>query len=90
MLDESTPVTPGWRLVGSIILEGEPILLRGRNPWEYGWRSVDAPPVIVAHPQYPRQRHDFSVWEIDSDPPVRFAAGEFSNLAWGFYLPETP
>lgn len=88
MLDPATPVTPGWRLVGRIIADGEPIRLAGLDPWKHDWRSIDIPRVIVAHPQYPNQRHDMAVYEIGSDPTVRFAAGEFSNLAWGFYLPE--
>lgn len=87
MLDPATPVTPGWRLVQHIVGDGEPISLDGVNPWKHGWRALDVPAIVVAHPQYPSQRHDMSVYEIKADKTVRFAAGEFSNLAWGFYLP---
>ena len=87
MLDGATPVTPGWRLVGRVIADGEPMMLDGVDPWASDWRAVDAPPIVVAHPQYPNQRHDMSVYEIRGDRTVRFAAGEFSNGAWGFYLP---
>ena len=42
----------------------------------------------VVDPQYGRERR-FSVYEIVvSGRTVRFAAGEFSNGIWGFYLPE--
>ena len=88
MLDETTPITPGWRLVGGIIAESEPMSLDGLDPWSHQWHSVDALRIVVAHPQYPRQRHDFSVSELRAGRVVRFAAGEFSNGAWGFYLPE--
>jgi hypothetical protein len=88
MLDPTTPVTPGWRLVGRILADGEPISLDGLDPWKHDWRSVDVPPIVVAHPQYPNQRHDMAVYEIARDRAVRFAAGEFSNGAWGFYLTE--
>jgi hypothetical protein len=50
-----------------------------------GPRPVSA---SLSHPQYPAQRHVMSVYEVaDSDPAVRFAAGEFSNGVWGFYVP---
>ena len=84
MLDPATPVTPGWRLVGHIVADGEAILLDGVNPWKHGWRRVNVPAIVVAHPQYPDQRHHMAVYEIGA---VRFAAGEFSSTAWGFYLP---
>lgn len=87
MLDPATPVTPGWRLVGRIIADGEPMLLDGLDPWKHGWHSVATPPIVVAHPQYPTQRHDMAVQEIRAERTVCFAAGEFSNSAWGFYLP---
>ena len=47
--------------------------------------------ITVAHPQYPAQRHTMFVYEVTgSVPPIRFAAGEFSNGAWGFYVPDPP
>ena len=31
--------------------------------------------------------HTFEVWQVEIDGQVcRFAAGEFSNCVWGFYL----
>lgn len=77
-----------WRLVDQIIPGSTPIDLGGLNPWDHKWRHLDLPPLIVPHPQYPHQRHKMDFWEIgEGDHVVRFAAGEFSNQAWGFYLP---
>jgi hypothetical protein len=77
-----------WRLVGRIVADREPLLLGGLDPWQHAWSPVEAPAVIVPHPQYPAQRHKMWIYEIASgDVVVRFAAGEFSNGAWGFYLP---
>ena len=36
---------------------------------------------------YKRQDHTFEVWQVEIDGQIhRFAAGEFSNCVWGFYL----
>ena len=45
-------------------------------------------PVSYTHldPIY-HQNHIFEVWQVEIDGQVyRFAAGEFSNCMWGFYL----
>jgi hypothetical protein len=80
----------GWRLVMGRIVEAiEPIKIGGLDLWKHRWKSLDDPPITVAHPQYPHQRHVMQIFEIrDGDVVVRFAAGEFSNGAWGIYLPE--
>ncbi|HEX5591536.1 MAG TPA: hypothetical protein VFX65_14685 [Candidatus Limnocylindrales bacterium] len=45
--------------------------------------------IVVAHPQYPRERHTMFTYEVEgTNPPVVFAAGEYSNLVYGFYVPE--
>jgi len=42
----------------------------------------------LPHPSHRHRRHRFDIYEIGSlDHPVRFAAGELSNGAWGFYVP---
>ena len=77
-----------WRIVDGIIPGGGPVLVGGLDPWKHRWTRVDAPAIVVPHPQYPNQRHDMAVYEMsDGAVTVRFAAGEFSNMAWGFYLP---
>jgi hypothetical protein len=86
---EDDAVTPGWEFV-SIGLEGDPVDLgSGVSPWPYSDRWVaTGDRIVVAHPSYPRQRHDMLVYTLAAtNPEVRFAAGEFSNGVWGFYVP---
>lgn len=83
---DTEDVTGGWRFL-SIGVEGFDILVGGVNPWQVGWTSTGRR-IVVPHPQYPAQGHAFRVYEItDTDPPVVFAAGEFSNGVWGFFVP---
>lgn len=80
-------LTSGWTFV-AIVREGDPVDLAGVSPWSANWVPVAVGNVTVAHPSYPRQRHELSVYKLAAtEPPVFFAAGEFSNGAWGFYLP---
>lgn len=79
-------VDRGWQLVG-ICFEGQQIDVAGADPWQVEWAPTGER-IIVAHPQYSAQRHVMSVYEVaGSDPAARFAAGEFSNGVWGFYVP---
>ena len=80
-------VTPGWKLI-AIVAEGDRVSLQGQSPWGCKWLSSPEPPITVAHPSYPSQRHQMCVYDLDSTRPIRFAAGEFSNGTWGFYVPE--
>jgi hypothetical protein len=83
-------VTPGWRFV-SIDVEGADVSLSGINPWQHEreWIRTGEHPITVAHPSYPAQRHPMHVYElVFSGRKVRFAAGEFSNGVWGFYVPK--
>jgi hypothetical protein len=83
------PVTPGWEFV-SIGFEDDPVDLGGGvNPWPWGPRWVPTGVrIVVAHPSYPQQRHAMDVYELDAGGrTVTFAAGEFSNGVWGFYVP---
>ena len=84
---EVAEVSSGWEFVG-IVFDGDPILIEGASPWSAGWHRVGEDPVTVAHPSYPWQRHEMSVYKLaGSDPAVYFAAGEFSNTVWGFFSP---
>jgi hypothetical protein len=79
-------VDQGWRFV-SIGFEGQPTDVAGVNPWEVKWTATGSR-ITVAHPQYPSQQHQMFIYEVTgSVPPIRFAAGEFSNGVWGFYVP---
>ena len=82
-----TPVTPGWRFV-SIGFENDAIDLGGGiNPWLVTWLSLYRR-IVVAHPQYPLQRHDLEMYQVaGTDPPVVFAAGEFLEWRLGVLPP---
>ncbi|MCL4801041.1 MAG: hypothetical protein KJ025_15720 [Burkholderiales bacterium] len=83
-------ITPGWRFV-SIGVERADVSLDGVDPWmhEREWTRTDEGPITVAHPSYPAERHSMDVYEVVlPDRTIRFAAGEFSNGVWGFYVPE--
>jgi len=81
-------VTPGWRFV-HIGVEDDAVSIGGVSPWRSQWRRLPEPPIIVAHPSYPLERHTMFVYELEGPRgPVMFAAGELSNGVWGFYVPE--
>jgi len=45
--------------------------------------------ITVAHPSYPAQRHTMFTYEaVAPSGTVAFAAGEFSNGVWGFFVPD--
>jgi hypothetical protein len=80
-------IDEGWRLV-SIGFEGESTDVGGVNPWDATWVSTHGR-ITVGHPQYPNQRHTMFTYEIaGANPIVVFAAGEFSNGVWGFFVPD--
>jgi len=82
-------ITPGWKIV-AIVAEGDRVLIQGQNPWGSNWLDTAEEPITVAHPSYPGQRHQMRVYDLDGSRSVRFAAGEFSNSVWGFYVPAAP
>jgi hypothetical protein len=83
-------LTSGWTF-GAMALEGDPVDLAGVSPWSADWVPVAVGNVTVSHPSYPRQRHELSVYKLASPAPTAFfAAGEFSNGVWAFYLPSDP
>jgi hypothetical protein len=83
----SGPITEGWQFV-SIGFENDQASLDGLNPWQLEWHELDETPIIVPHPSYPSQRHSMEIYELHANNKiVKFAAGEFSNGVWGFYIP---
>lgn len=59
--------------------------LFGVNIFDYDWKTTGKR-VKVKDPVY-HQDHIFEVWQVEIDGQLRrFAAGEFSNCVWGFYL----
>lgn len=88
MLPDMTDITPGWKFV-YIGFEGDSVSLDGLDPWKLKWHSLDWAKITVAHPSYPQERHSMTMYELrDTGKVVKFAAGEFSNGVWGFYVPE--
>jgi hypothetical protein len=74
----------GWEFVGAGP-DGESRSIGGLDVWEHDWRDTQER-AHVKDPRY-QQNFTFSVWEIRSgDCIVTFAAGEFSNCLWGFYV----
>ena len=60
-------------------------MLFGVNIFDCEW-SDTGEKVMVTDPQY-HHMYSFSVYTVDINGSVkRFAAGEFSNCVWGFYL----
>ncbi len=60
--------------------------LFGIDIFDYDWAS-DWEKVVVTDPMY-GQEHTFTVWHVNVKSEIyTFAAGEFSNGVWGFYLP---
>jgi hypothetical protein len=79
-------VTPGWGFI-SIGFEGASVDVHGFDPWQCEWSRCADETITVAHPSYPHQRHTMFVYRLAEAPHVRFAAGEFSNGVWGFFVP---
>jgi hypothetical protein len=73
-----------WEFVG-VVLDRQPFAIDGVDVWKHEWTDTKA----RAHVKDPRYHQDFTfyVWEVRSgDRIVCFAAGEFSNCIWGFYV----
>ena len=80
-------LSKGWNFQ-AIVGEGDAFVVAERDMWGVDWVPVDVGSVVVAHPSFPKQRHHVHVYQVGgAEPPEFFAAGEFSNGAWGFYLP---
>ena len=76
-----------WKLL-NIVPDGQEINIEGVNPWNHEWVSLGEESIDVHHPNYPNQVHKMRLYKIDTDEKkIIFAAGEFSNCVWGFYVP---
>jgi len=65
--------------------DGQSFVIGGLDVWKHKWKDTEE----RAHVKDPRYRQDFKfhVYEIGSPGRVvTFAAGEFSNCVWGFYV----
>ena len=63
--------------------------LFGVNIFQYRWRDCREKAVVI-DPHYGTEKV-FHVYEVEINGKIhRFAAGEFSNCVWGFYLETQP
>jgi hypothetical protein len=75
-----------WKELG-VYGEHDPVIFAGLNLWKHEWRRVCDEPVLLPHPHYCTELHEFSLYEVDHDGKVvRFAAGELSPGGFGFYV----
>lgn len=76
-----------WQFAGSS-KESEPFEIRGVNVWEQGCQVSPGQEAHVHDPVY-GQGFVFRVYTVqDGEEKVEFAAGEFSNGVWGFFIRE--
>lgn len=75
-----------WRYLRHVG-EGEPVSIGGENVWDRDWIPTGELASVI-DPQHGATRR-FEVWKIQQvgRPDIVFAAGEFSNGIWGFYVP---
>lgn len=74
-----------WKFVKSGI-EGDCELF-GVNIFDYRWESTNKK-IKVLDPIY-NQMHEMTIYNVDIEGKVvTFAAGEFSNCVYGFYVNE--
>ena len=82
MTDE---ITPGWRFE-TVGLEGDGVTIDGMRIWKATWTDTSQR-IVIADPRYTNQRYDMYVYRVVADGrTAEFAAGEFSNNVWGFYV----
>jgi hypothetical protein len=75
-----------WRFV-SFGPENDELELGGLPVWREAWRELPES-VTLSDPSVPGLTQRLGVYEIGPvDSPVRFAAGEFSDGIWGFFIP---
>lgn len=74
-----------WSFFGSCV-DGNTFEISGINVWTHSWNPVASERVAVIDPLH-GQNFQVRVYEITCDRGyIKFAAGEFSNCVWGFYV----
>ena len=69
--------------------EGDRLRIGGVDVWRAEWRWVDAKTIPLPHPFDSRSIHSFMVCECGPPRrPVRFAAAQFPEGLWAFYVPD--
>ncbi|RFZ84422.1 hypothetical protein DYU05_02025 [Mucilaginibacter terrenus] len=68
------------------VIDGEELRISGLNIWDHEWNNTRLW-TTVKDPIYQQDR-TMNIYTITAgETTITFAAGEFSNLVWGFYLP---
>lgn len=79
--------TTTWKYIG-YCFDGARFEIAGLNVWQHEWVATSIPHAHVRDPFY-GSPFEFPVYAIEAGAKrVLFAAGEFSNCVWGFYVPE--
>ena len=79
-----TSADSNWQFVGATP-EGRCFIIDGLDVWKHKWRDTKER-AQVKDPNY-HEDFTFDIYEIrHGDRVVAFAAGEFSNGLWGFYV----
>ncbi|MDD5270938.1 MAG: hypothetical protein PHE80_07115 [Candidatus Omnitrophica bacterium] len=74
-----------WEFLGTSV-DSTSFMINGIDVWKHKWKKASEPKAEVKDPLY-KQDFSFEVYEIeDGDKRIEFAAGEFSNCVWGFYI----
>jgi hypothetical protein len=82
-----------WRHIGTCV-DGQRFEIDGLDVWSHEWNEYPGLRARVLDPRY-GQQFNFRVYEMvghvgADERKVTFAAGEFSNCVWGFYLVDEP
>jgi hypothetical protein len=83
----ATQPASAWTFVGAVG-SSEPFAIEGLDVWQHQWHSVAGAPRAAVRDPHHNQPFEMSVYRIvDGSRSVVFAAGEFSNGIFGFYVP---
>jgi len=75
-----------WKFIGACS-DGERFEIEKTNVWDHKWIRREGQKAEVKDPLYNQDFH-FEVFQISIfNRHIVFAAGEFSNCIWGFYVP---
>ena len=76
--------TNKWKFLEACA-DGQTFKIEGINVWGKNWINQKES-AEVTDPKYGGKR-SFSVYKIkEKEKEIEFAAGEFSNCVWGFYV----
>jgi hypothetical protein len=77
-----------WKHIGTYIEDDQAIVIGGMNAWSHEWHLQHGEFARITFPQY-KTVLDFQIYEIRSGKQrVIFAAREFIQRVWAFYISE--